>query len=112
MPGGYDPARDPTRVTAQPALTSSHGRVWLIVGAVFCVIALAVLGALLTVQAAIAAPAMVVVLGCYIAMVVIRIAVRARRPRLYALAIVFGAMVAAALVAVLLIAGSVAPPVA
>jgi ABC-type transport system involved in cytochrome c biogenesis permease subunit len=34
---------DPTKVTEQPALTFSTGRIWLVVGGLFTVIALAVL---------------------------------------------------------------------
>ena len=37
------PDDDPTRIRSQPALTRSTGRVWLIVGGIFTVMALAVL---------------------------------------------------------------------
>ena len=36
-------SRDPTKVTSQPALTSSSGRVWLIVGAALTAICFAAL---------------------------------------------------------------------
>jgi len=100
---------DPTKVTAQPALTSSRGAVWLIVGAVFCAVALFVLGLQLSVHPVIPIVGMAIVVAAYVGMIVVRIVVHPRRPRLFTLAILFGVMVASTLVCVLLVAASVAP---
>jgi hypothetical protein len=100
---------DPTRVTAQPALTTSRGAVWLIVGAVFCVVALGVFALQLAVQPVIPVLGMVGAVVLYLAMVVVRIATRAGRFRLITLAILFGTLVAFTLVCVLLVAAAVSP---
>jgi len=100
---------DPTKVTAQPALTSSSGRVWLIVGAVFCIVALVVLGLQLALQPVIPIIGMTIAVLAYAAIVVVRFSVPAGQRRLYAMAVLFGIMVASTLVCVLLVAASVAP---
>lgn len=55
------PDDDPTRIRSQPALTRSTGRVWLIVGGTFTVMALAVLVSMTALPPAGAALAAVVV---------------------------------------------------
>jgi hypothetical protein len=89
-------------VTSQPALTSSSGRVWLVVGAVLTAICLAVLLLVsLTNPAAIIGAA--VVLALFVVLVVVRIAVRAQSLRLRLLAIVFSAIPVTAAVTLLLV---------
>lgn len=100
-------ADDPTRVTAQDALTRSSGRRWLIWGAVLAVVAIAVLAMLATVQAVAGITGCIVVAALYVAMVAVRFAVPGGRRRLVTLACLMGAMAVTALV-VLLVAGSLA----
>lgn len=97
------PRRDPTQVTAQPALTRSTGRRWLIWGAVLGAVAVIVLGFLVQVQPATALTGCVLVVLLYIAMVVVRVTVGPVRARLLTLAWLLGAMAAVALVCVLLV---------
>ncbi|WEG07824.1 hypothetical protein PU630_11280 [Microbacterium horticulturae] len=99
--------RDPTQVTAQPALTGSTGRRWLIWGALLGAVALVVLGLLVQVEPVTALIGCGLVVLLYIAMVVVRVAVRPHRARLLTLAWLLGAMAACALVCVLLV-GAVA----
>lgn len=95
--------RDPTKVTAQPALTRSTGRRWLVWGGVLGVVALVVLGFLVPVEPVTALTGCVLVVLLYAAMVVVRLAVGPVRARLLTLAWLLGAMAAAALVCVLLV---------
>jgi len=97
--------RDPTRVTAQPALTESTGRRWLIWGAVLGALALVVLGLLVPVEPVTALTGCTLVVLIYIAMVVVRVAVHPRRARLLTLAWLLGAMAVCALACVLLVGG-------
>ena len=94
---------DPTRVTAQPALTTSDGREWLLVGAALAAISLAVLLPLSGMHAGVALTGAGIVLLILIAMGVVRAAVPARRPRLIALAALLGGMALVALGAVLVV---------
>lgn len=101
------PARgDPTRVTAQPALTTSDGKEWLLIGAVLAAISLAVLLPLSGMHAGVALTGAGGVLLLLLAMGVVRAAVPARRPRLIALAVLLGAMALVALGAVLIVAAT------
>jgi hypothetical protein len=97
----------PTFVRNQPALTSSDGRVWLIVGGILaavCVAVLLTLSSLLPVMAVVGAAACVVL---YAAMWFVRFAVPDARLRLRLglLAILFGGIAAVGLVFVLVIGG-------
>jgi Flp pilus assembly protein TadB len=103
-----DPS-DPTRVTEQPALTTSSGRLWMIVGTLFAIVALVVLGFLTTVQPVVALTGCVLVVALYIAMLIVRLRVPAQRSRLVALAWLLATMAAISLICVLIIAGSVRP---
>ena len=76
---------DPTRVREQPALTRSRGRIWLLVGGAFTLVALGVL----VPEAAIGLPprgvalgAAVVIVVLYALMVVVRLVVPEVRLRL------------------------------
>lgn len=96
---------DPTRVLNQPALRTSSGTVWLVVGALFAALSLIPLGALALVRqgpsASLATIISIAVIGLYLAMIVIRVSVRAQGIRLRVLMIVFLAMAATALFGVL-----------
>ena len=102
------PPHDPTRLTEQPSLTFSTGRIWLVVGGLFTAIALAVLIA----QAVLDLPphgiplaAAIVVALLYAGMIVVRLVVpvtRLRR-RLGLLAIGMLAIAAVSLTAVLIV---------
>ncbi|HAM27972.1 MAG TPA: hypothetical protein DCP11_15085 [Microbacteriaceae bacterium] len=74
---------DPTKVTNQPSLTTSSGRVWLIVGGLFAAIALAVLIPMLTLGSpGVALFGIVAVSGLYLAMIVARLVTPRGRLRL------------------------------
>ncbi len=102
------PPQDPTRLTEQPSLTFSTGRIWLVVGGLFTAIALAVLIA----QAVLDLPphgipfaAAIVVALLYLGMVVVRLVVpvtRLRR-RLGLMAIGMLTIAAVSLAAVLIV---------
>ena len=97
---------DPTRVRNQPSLTTSTGLLWIGLGAVLAVICVGVLLALVPLEPVTAWVGLVLVVVLYVAMVVIRFAVRPLTRRLTALAILFGAMALVTLVCVVLIAGA------
>lgn len=96
---------DPTRMSDQPALTTSSGRVWMVVGTVLVIVCVGVLIALLPVHASVAVTGAVIDVVAYAAMWVVRVAVRQRRTRLLTLAILFGVITATTLVCVLIISG-------
>lgn len=102
---GDSRARDPTRQRDQPALTTSTGRVWLVVGGVLSAISLAVLipmGSLPGGAVAVAAAVLIVLL--YAGMVVTRFTVRPGRRRLGILATSMLLIAAVALIATVLVA--------
>ena len=98
---------DPTQMRNQPALTTSTGRIWLIVGGLFTAISLAVLIPMTALSpkgvALVAAIADVVL---YIGMIVARLAVPPGRLRLGLMAGAMIAIAAVSLVAALIVAGS------
>jgi hypothetical protein len=96
---------DPTRMSDQPALTTSSGRVWMIVGTVLVIVCVGVLIALLPVHAGVAITGAVIDVVAYAAMWVARVAVRQKRARLLTLAILFGVITATTLVCALIISG-------
>jgi len=97
---------DPTKVTEQPALTSSTGREWLILGAVLAVVSLAVLLPLSGMHVDVPLAGAGLVLLLLIAMGVARAAIPRRRARLVTLAVLFGLMAVVALAAVLIAAAA------
>lgn len=104
-----DPRRDdPTRVTEQPALTSSNGGIWLVVGAVLTAICL---GVLLAVSSShpFAYLGAAIALVLYAALVVVRFAVGAQAARLRVLAVLFAAIAVSTIVVLLLVISAVAP---
>ncbi|MGD8167892.1 hypothetical protein ACEXOS_011780 [Herbiconiux sp. P16] len=101
---------DPTKVTNQPSLTTSTGKIWLILGAVMAAIAVGLLWALQQVNSTgVAIVGIVVILLLYVAMVEVRLLVRGGRLRLSLMAVCFGAIAAVALVCVLVIGMSQIP---
>lgn len=99
---------DPTRVTDQPALTSSSGGIWLVVGAVLTAVCL---GVLLAVSAShpFAYVGAAVALILYAVLVVVRFAVQDQAVRLRVLAVLFAAIAVSTIVVLLLVISAVAP---
>jgi hypothetical protein len=96
---------DSTRMSDQPALTTSSGRVWMVVGTVLVVVCVGVLVILLQVNPGVAITGFVIDVVAYAAMWVVRVAVRHKRVRLLTLAILFGVITATTLVCALIISG-------
>ncbi|MEF2978293.1 hypothetical protein [Subtercola sp. YIM 133946] len=100
-----DEEPDPTKVTNQPALTTSTGRIWLVMGGLFALISAIVLFFLLPLAPhGLAAVALAVVLLLYVAMVVTQLLTRRGRARLGVLAALMLTIAAVALVSILIIA--------
>lgn len=95
--------RDPSRVSAQPALTTSTGRRWLVWGAALTVISVVMLGALALTRDPVTWVAVALILVLYAAMVVVRFSVASVYPRLVTLASLMGAIAVVALVSVLVV---------
>ena len=97
-----DPEHDPTRMSNQPALRTSRGAIWLVVGGILGAIALTEFILLLG-GATLVLPVVgiIVVAALYLAMVVCALAIPASPARLRVLA---GLMIAIALVALVLLA--------
>ena len=108
MSESQPPPQDPTRVTQQPALTFSTGRIWLVVGGLFTAIALAVLIPQTVAGLAprgVALAAAVVDVLLYVGMVVVRLVVPVTRLRLRLTLLAVGllAIAAVSLAAVLIV---------
>lgn len=100
-----DDTDDPTLVRNQPALTTSTGRSWLIVGALFTVISLAVLVPMTALPPSGVAPtAAIVDVVLYLAMLAARFTVAPGRRRLGLMAAALLAIAAVSLVAALIVA--------
>ncbi|MCU1526061.1 MAG: hypothetical protein JWO18_2955 [Microbacteriaceae bacterium] len=92
---------DPTRVRDQPSLRTSAGRIWLIMGGLFAVVALAILIPMLWLRASgVATAGIVAVVTLYVVMIVVRFSVGNRRHRLGLLAACMITMAVVALVCV------------
>lgn len=100
--GREDPGIDPTRVSNQPALRTSRGAIWLVVGGILAAIALTefllLLGGATTVLPVVR---IVLVTVLYIAMIVSTLAIPASPVSLRVLA---GLMIALTVVALVLLA--------
>ncbi len=96
------PSSDPTRMTTQPALTTSTGRRWLVWGGVLAGVAFAILAVLAVTRVPAVWGACAVIVVFYLAMVIVRLTVTSRRARLIALAWLMGAMAVVALVCIVL----------
>ncbi|MEV4774601.1 hypothetical protein LTA6_003368 [Microbacterium sp. LTA6] len=96
-----DSADDPSRVRNQPALRTSSGAIWLIVGAVFTAICLIPLvGIVATGRSAgmVAIATIVLMVALYAAMVTVRLAASPGPQRLQRMAFCFLSMAAVTLV--------------
>ena len=98
--------RDENRVTQQPALTTSTGREWLILGALLAAVSLAVLLPLSGMRVDLPLGGAGLVLLLLIGMGVARVALPHRRARLVTLAVLFGLMALVALGSVLVAAAT------
>ena len=106
-----DPDTDPTRLVNQPSLTSSSGRIWLIVGGLFTAIAIAVLIPLLGFEpAGLALTAVILDVAFYLAMIIARVTTPPGRLRLALMAIALLAIAAISLISVAWIALVAASP--
>ncbi|AYF97118.1 hypothetical protein [Protaetiibacter intestinalis] len=98
---------DPTRMRDQPALTTSRGRSWLILGGLLTLVSLGVLIPMAVLRMppiGVPGTAALVVAVLYCCMVIVRFATPSRRLRLALLAIDMLAIAFVALLAVLLVA--------
>lgn len=99
-----DPREDPTRITNQPSLTTSSGRVWFIVGGLFAAISIATLYWIRNAGApGVAWFAIVAIVLLYVAMIVVAIVAGPGRRRLGWLAVLMLVMAAVALGSVIVI---------
>jgi hypothetical protein len=96
---------DPTRIRNQPALTTSTGRIWLIVSGLFTAISLAVLIPMTALPPRGVALSAAIVDGIlYLGMVAARLALRPGRLRLGLMAVAMLAIAIVSLGAVLIVA--------
>jgi hypothetical protein len=98
---------DPTRLRDQPALTSSRGRSWLILGGLLTLISLGVLVPMAVMNmppVGVPQTAAIVVLALYLGMIIVRFATPPGRLRLGLLAIDMLAIAFVAVFAVALVA--------
>ncbi len=96
---------DPTRVRNQPALTTSTGLIWLVLGTLLAAICASVLFALVGLEPVAAWVGLIMVAALYLALVVVRFVVSAGPHRLTALASIFGSMAVVTLICVVTISG-------
>lgn len=98
---------DPTQIRNQPALTTSSGRIWLVVGGLFAAICVGVLAALLPLRPpGVALVGLIVIVLLYAAMVVARFVVARQRLKLALLAACMIAMAIIALACVLIVSAA------
>jgi ABC-type siderophore export system fused ATPase/permease subunit len=96
---------DPTKMRNQPALTTTSGNSWLIVGALFAAITIATLVVLAMLPpSGLAFTAIVVIVTLYISMIVVRLVVHHRKRRLRIIAACFLAIALVGLSSVITIA--------
>lgn len=90
---------DPTLIRSQPALTTSSGRIWLIVGGLFALISLIVLVPMIGLApTSVAVTGVCLIVALYAAMVITRLLVERQRLRLGLMAVFMLTMAAVALV--------------
>ena len=102
-----DPDTDPTRLKNQPSLTTSSGRIWLLVGGLFTVIALAVLIPMAVMQLpppGLALVAIILDVAIYLGLVIVRLTTPPGRLRLGMMAIGLLAIAAISLGTVIAVA--------
>jgi hypothetical protein len=100
-----DEPRDPTAIREQPALTTSTGAIWLIVGGLFAAVSLAVLIPMATLPSGtVAVVAAIVIALLYLGMIIAQLATPPGRRRLGMLATGMLLIAAIALGAVIFVA--------
>ena len=98
---------DPTRIRNQPALTTSSGRIWLIVGGLFTAISFAVLLPMTALEPrGVALTAVIADVVLYAGMLVARFAITPGRRRLGLMAVAMLAIAVVSLAAVYVVAFS------
>lgn len=96
---------DPTRMRNQPALTTSSGRIWIVVGAITTVLIAGVMVALwLRLDSTLALVIAILSVALFALMVVVRFSVHRLRQRLVILAVIFAVEVGAGLIGAFVIA--------
>ncbi|GAB3617657.1 hypothetical protein GCM10027416_22140 [Okibacterium endophyticum] len=90
----------------QPALRTSSGLVWIVVGGLLAIVCLIVLVPMTALQPGIAWFGAVTVIVLYVAILITRLSVPPGRMRLFVLAVLFGAMALVALVCVFLVSAA------
>ncbi len=96
---------DPTKVGNQPSLRTSSGAIWLVMGGILTAICAGMLAWLSVLNPAVAWTGFAIVLALYLAMIGVRLLVFRQRVRLITLAILFGLILLASLVCVIIING-------
>lgn len=108
MNSSTEPELDPTKMVNQPALRTSHGTVWVIMGGLFAAASLIPFGLLIFVTSGrsqpIAIVAAVLVIALYALLLVLRVAMAHGPKRLRALAACMLTMAAVALIGIWLCA--------
>ncbi len=97
---------DSNRMRDQPALTTTPGDSWIVIGGITAALLVGMFALLGTVQPVIAWGSAAAVLLVYAAMVVVRTRGSSGRRRLRTLAALYGAMVTLSLIAVLVLVGT------
>jgi hypothetical protein len=101
-PRGRRRQPDPTWVTLQPALTTSSGRIWLVVGGALTAIVVGVFAVLVARGSSLGVLGIVIAVVLYAAMWAVRL-LASGRARLYALAVLLIAIALAAMVLIVAI---------
>lgn len=104
-PGGNE-TDDPTRVRNQPALTTSSGSIWIVLGAILTVVCVGVLLALVPLNPAVAWIGLVLAALLFVALVVARFTTSAGRRRLVVMASCFAGIAAVTLICVVILSGT------
>ncbi|GAA0997217.1 hypothetical protein [Subtercola frigoramans] len=105
-----DPTSDPTKVTNQPSLTTSTGRIWLVLGGLFAGIAGVMLFSLRSFSPpGLALWALVAVVLLYVGMIIVQLVTQRGRFRLGMLAGLMIVMAVVSLLSVVVIAASQVP---
>lgn len=97
---------DPTLMRNQPALRRSQGLIWIVAGAIFAAVSLVVFLPLTATQPTLAWAGILIVLGLFAAMLIVRFTVKSHKTRMLTLATLLIATAIAGLVIVVLISMS------
>ena len=97
---------DPTKMRNQPALTTSRGLEWLVIGGISAVLCIGTLLLQVSIDPFVAVVAAIVVAAIFVLMVVVRFAVKPLRRRLGILAGLLGLMLVITIGALLVVLGA------